>query len=78
MARMGRHPEQEQPATGLCPLEGVSSLLDKILEARRSTRRASRALWMLETIHEYARERLEGAARPMRQGGCTPSTSWPR
>jgi predicted ATPase/transcriptional regulator with XRE-family HTH domain len=39
-------------------LEGVQSLLDKSLLQQREGRDGEPRLWLLETIHEYAREKL--------------------
>jgi predicted ATPase/class 3 adenylate cyclase len=51
-------------------LDTLSSLLDKSLVRRRTGRLGEERFWMLETIREFARERLEesGEARSIRSG----------
>src|SRR5215216_1494130 len=46
----------------VCPidvLEGVESLVSKSLLQQREGRDGEPRFWMLETIHEYAREKLQ-------------------
>jgi predicted ATPase/transcriptional regulator with XRE-family HTH domain len=71
--------EQESNAAGtsslfpvsclLSPLDGLAALLDKSLLVQREAADGARRLGMLETIHEYALERLEahGEAQALRQ-----------
>src|SRR5262249_42552814 len=46
-------------AVTLDVLDGVQSLLDKSLLVEREGRNGEPRYWMLETIHEYAREKLQ-------------------
>ena len=51
-------------------LEGVESLVSKSLLQQREGRDGEPRFWMLETIHEYAREKLEesGEAAELAEG----------
>jgi predicted ATPase/class 3 adenylate cyclase len=54
------------------PLEGAESLVEKSLLQQRSRSDGEPGFWMLETIHEYAAEKLmqvEGAERTTAPGG---------
>ena len=50
-------------------LEGVQSLLDKSMLVEREGRVGETRYWMLETIHDYAREKLQesGEAEPLQR-----------
>ena len=68
---VGRHPEQEQPATGLRSSRASPRCWTEPLGRRGDPASEPLALWCFgETIHEYARERLEGAARPRDKEGA--------
>ena len=71
---------------GGCTLESAEAVADADLDTIQSLveksllRHTDDRFWMLETIREYAVERLDAQpARPMRSAGVTPSTSspWP-
>jgi predicted ATPase len=58
--------------------EGVSSLLDKSLIRQEEGPEGEPRFVMLETIHEYAREKLQQSGEAEEIGRArTQSTSWP-
>ena len=58
-------------------LEGVSSLLDKSLLGQEEGPEGEPRFVMLETIHEYAREKLEQSGEAEEIGRRTRAISWP-